>query len=507
MPRAVLAVALVLLLYALAVIAPLASASGTVLSVSVHLRPLGDGRWAANVSLEGAGVSMSCSGVVGANPYYRETRAVSGTLLVLPLYYIVDSVCPRGAAALSALAAHPPGGVVVLRVEAPSGYLVATPLGWGRGGAGGREPLQVFLRYTLYDGVVVASLAAYQGRVVNGLLLVEPRGGLQGLDPGLLASAVSCVSGALGEWLGPSPAAPRVFVAAPPGEHGLVLPGTGYSLGAVVYVKPSPGSSAAMVHLVAHEAVHGWLGKGPLRGGEGLVEGAAELLSLLALKHCGPVLYNLSLRYEEEASTLNPYRTWLLLHASLRAAGLRACGRDIYLEALHEMYSRAVNDTAWAPGLPELYAATASAAERHGCLNSLEEALGEELLTAAEKPLPALLEPRGETGQTAPAGAHTATTTGALDEGRRLPGGGGEAPPGAAASATPGTREPMTGGHVSPTPPGAAVHGPVATSASSYASPREAPGAGGAAEALAAMAVALAFLLISRVVRGRSESV
>ncbi len=498
--RAVIAAA-VLLLYASALAAaqPVA-ASEPLLRLRVSLKPLGGDKWAASVGLEAPGFSASCSGVVEANPYYRETRAVSSRLLVLPLYYIVDSVCPRGSSFLSALAARPPRGAAVLEVQAPRGYLVATPLGWGPGGVAGRVSLAVFLRYVVYDGVVVADTRSYRGIVVGGLLVVEPRSRVPGVEPRLLASAVSCVSSALTRWLGPSPAAPRVFVAAAPGEHGLVLPGTGYSLGAVVYVKPSPGSPASMVHLVSHEAVHGWIGKGPLRGGEGLVEGAAELLSLLALRGCSPRLYNLSLGYEEEASTLNPYRTWLILHAALRAAGLRACGSDIYLEALHEMYRRSVDDASWSPGLPELYAEAAAIAENRGCLEALEKALGEEMLHAAKTPLPRLLEPSVHvdeaTAPSAPAGNNTAATETGGPVATGAAANGSPAAPEAAATAAP---QPGSAPSSSPSPP----PGPAAEP---FPAPRGAS-TGAAAAAAAGLTAALLFLLISRVVHRGHESV
>jgi len=458
-------------------------AASPALRVHVSLAPRGGGKWAANVSVAGLGLGFECSGVVAANPYYRETRAVSDSLLVLPLYYIIDSVCPRAAAALSTLAARPPSGVAVVAVEAPRGYLVATPLGWGRGSVEARVGLPVFLRYTMYDGVVVADAGRYRGVVVKGLLVVEPRGGVPGVDPRVLASAVGCVGEALRRWLGPSPAAPRVFVAVPPGEHGLVLPGTGYSLGAVVYVKPQPGSLASMVHLVSHEAVHGWVGKGPLRGGEGLVEGAAELLSLLALRECSPRLYNLSLSYEERASSLNPYRTWLLLHAALRYAGLQACGRDIYLEALHELYTRAGGSPGAGPGLPELYAEAARVARGSGCLEALEKALGAAMLRAAATPLPRLLAgPPASPGEgAAPSRPHSSPTK-------------------AAAEATPQPRPRPAAPLSSAGPAASPISAPPAP-------PPRGPGAGAWAAVLAAAAAALAFLTISRVVRSGHESV
>ncbi len=230
---------------------------------------------------------------------------------------------------------------------------------------------------------MVASKKHYRAINERGLVLVEP---LNESSHDVIVESISCVSSFLLRSLGPSNRSPVVIVVAAKWDHPYMLTGIGYSLGGVVYIKPG-NDLPGLVHLVAHEAVHSWIGKGRLQGGPSLVEGAAELLSLLGLHACNKDLYEKALLYEETSQEANPYAVWLRLHAALRKASLEACERDLYLEALRSLYSGGERDAT----ILDLLTSMKELAEQHNCLESLEGGLGRALLNAGNESLRQLL--------------------------------------------------------------------------------------------------------------------
>ena len=339
--------------------------------------------WRGVVYADIEGVRFNCSGYVAANPYYRETRAVSVSLLSVPLYYVLDTVCPRLTAFLGVM--RPSQGVIHIVIRVPQDCYVYTAMDLrGFGGNGSYLlPLRLFVTQYIFDGVVVASKKHYRAAAERGIILVEP---LNESGHSIIAEAINCVNGFLLHCLGPSNRSPVVVAVAAKWDHPYMLTGIGYSLGGVVYIKPG-NDLPSLVHLAAHEAVHSWIGKGRLQGGVSLVEGAAELLSLIALHTCDRDLYKKALLYEETSQEANPYAVWLRLHAALRKASLEACGRDLYLEALRSLYSRGGKDA----DILNLLASMKELAEQHNCLESLEEELGKELLNAGNESLQQLL--------------------------------------------------------------------------------------------------------------------
>jgi hypothetical protein len=335
--------------------------------IVLRLEPRGDGSWHASVEFRLPGLGRLCSGVVAAVSYYAETRSVSQRLLALPLYYVLDSVCP-GLPADAAVLLEDASYNVTLTIIVPGGCTVRSGLDWrGFGPLGGpyRVPARLFARYYIYAGLVVAcsgyravDLPAYN------LSLVEP----SDTNYSGVAAAVACVAGKLRGMLGPSPLEPAVLVVASPRDHSLVLPGVGLNLGGVVYVKPSPlWDSSDAIAVAAHETVHCWVGRGPIRGDEVLVEGAAQLLALLALQQCG---------LHAGPPAEGRYASLLLIHQALYSAGLRACREDIYTAALRAL----------GPGehsFVQLVSAMYSEAEKLGCAARFAELIGEELVAKA----------------------------------------------------------------------------------------------------------------------------
>ncbi len=320
----------------LAVVA-LASASNDGLVV-VFEGPVDNG-WRVRVSLG----AVECSGVVGVNLAYRESRSVSEELLVAPLYYVLVSACGGGRVA-SWLQGLGEDNVSVV-FEAPEGYVVRSGLDWrGFGPPGGpyRLPGLLLRRFYLYDGVVVASLGGY--RVVDmearGFTLVYPRGGPWGEAARLVAEAAVAVRGVVSGLLGESPRSPVAGVVAAPGEFRFMLPGVGYSLGGVFLVVPEPGAEPGWyVHVAAHEAVHGWLNDGLFYGDFSLAEAATEWLAVLGLWRGNRSLYMLAEPYIGGLVDFGePYSVWMKVNALLWLAGLRVCGRDVYSEALAALF-------------------------------------------------------------------------------------------------------------------------------------------------------------------------
>jgi len=318
--------------------------------VVVFEGPVDDG-WRVRVSLG----AVECSGVVGVNLAYRESRSVSPRLLVAPLYYVLVSACGGGRVA-SWLQGLGEANVSVV-FGAPEGYVVRSGLDWrGFGPPGGPYLVPGFLlrRFYLYDGVVVASLGGY--RVVDvearGFTLVYPAAGGWGEAARLVAEAAVAVRGVVSGLLGGSPRSPAVGVVAAPGEFRFMLPGVGYSLGGVFLVVPEPGAEPGWyVHVAAHEAVHGWLNDGLFYGDFSLAEAATEWLAVLGLWRGNRSLYVLAEPYIGGLVDFGePYSVWMKVNALLWLAGLRVCGRDVYGEALASLFRESL-----ASGAARLY--------------------------------------------------------------------------------------------------------------------------------------------------------
>ncbi len=283
---------------------------------------------------------FNCSGLIRINALYRETRSISQNLLVVPLYYVIDSVCPKLSVYLSSLPRQQDTTIKVL-FRYPYEYKFFSSMDKRvlRIGSTYIVPLHLFLDYYIYDGIVLASSDEYNFSEHYGLNIVFPRD-LKLRVATSIARVAYCVSKYLNKVLGPSPRSPVVVVVTSPKEHTFVLPGTGYSLGGIVYAKYSINANRSLTHIVAHETVHGWIGKGPLRGDEAFVEGASELLALLGLKECDPKLYQIAHKHINESSKFNKYYSFFIIHYFLRESSLKACKKDLYLEALRRMYAQ-----------------------------------------------------------------------------------------------------------------------------------------------------------------------
>ncbi len=352
--------------------------------IFISLRPLlGKNSWQVNISADIEGNFFGCKGVVEANPYYRETRAVSATLLSVPLYYVLDSVCPNLTLLLDIIK---PAGLIHIVIDVPRNYYIYTAMDSRGYGSHGKYvlPFGLFIHQYLFDGIVVALKRYYKATRIHTIVLIEPRSSTYNYT--LVARVVECVSGFLRKELGPSNRSPVVVVIAAGWDHPYMLTGVGYSLGGVIYVKPG-ADLGSLIHLIAHETVHSWIGKGKLQGGPSLVEGAAELLSLLALSSCNKEMYKKDLLYEEISQEANPYNVWLRLHAAIRKASIYACKRDLYNEALHLLYKQGKKNA----NIFDLLITIKKLANNYSCLDTLEKYLGKALLSVGNESLKELL--------------------------------------------------------------------------------------------------------------------
>ncbi len=344
-------------------------------SILLSFKPSSRNGWYVNVTAKIGSKAFKCTGIVGVNAFYRETRSISQDLLVAPLYYIIDSVCPSLIKYLNTMPRHQES-IVRLVFYYPSGYMFLSALD-GRGfGSNGNYtvPLGLLLSYYLYDGIVLALSEKYKVLDYDGVRVVSPREPVLRIA-GKVVEAVYCVASFLERVFGPSPRSPVAIVVAPLTEHDQVLPGTGYSLGSVLYVKQSTMSTKALIHIVAHETVHSWLGKGQLKGDESLIEGAAELLALLGLKNCSSTLYNIAYKHIADSLPASKYYSWFLIHKSLREASLHACRSDLYLGALKRLYQ-----VGGVKSIESLMNTIADLASQLNCREELALEIGRQLL-------------------------------------------------------------------------------------------------------------------------------
>ncbi len=323
------------------------SSGGHATTLHLYLHPGHDGLVVRVVATTPQG-GFNCTGLVEKNLYYRETRAISDSLVLLPLYYVLDKTCPRLASLLAGLRE----GLVEVVVEAPQGYAVLTSMDLrGYGGPGSYTlPARLFSRHYLYDSILVYSLSSYGSALVNKSLVVVYPKGLRGDVVKTVALAAIHVKKALSSMLGPSPRSPVALVLASPGEH----PFTGgyhYSTASIIYIslpeRPGdPENLLELVHAAAHEAVHGWINHGMLWGNDYLVsEGTTEYLALLSLHTLSPGLLDVIDKrivsvYIEAKSR---YGLGLLANAGLRQAALSLCGEDAYIAGLRRLYQEALS--------------------------------------------------------------------------------------------------------------------------------------------------------------------
>ena len=341
--------ALVLLILELAAVAPLVAGgdSGGVVVVR-FVSPMGDG---SGWRVEARVGWLNCSGVVGVNPGYLEARAISRGLVVLPLYYVLASVCPS-LGLVDALDRLGDAASVRVVVEAPEGYVARSGLDWrGYGPPGGPYvvPGMLLHRYYLYDGVVIAASTRYRvydfPRANLSLIVYK---GFRGAEPGVLASAVVAARRAGTGILGSSPRSPVVAVLSSPKEFPLLAPGTAYSLGAVFLVDDRLVSTPPgwYIHVFAHEALHGWINDGLVYGDFSFEEAVVEFTALRGLYLYNRSLYRLAAPYAGEGvDSGEPYAVWARVHALLWALSLQVCGRDAYSAALHRVFREALNSS------------------------------------------------------------------------------------------------------------------------------------------------------------------
>ncbi len=339
-------------------------------TITVSLEATSKG-WMVNVEAIVNGRELHCSGPLLPNTFFRETRAITRTLVVAPLHYVLDSACSRLTTLLASIADG--DGVLQLTFRVPEGYYLY--LATNR--SGNRTltittSLYEFKDMLLNGGVVVASFKRYQVKTVDGLVIVAP-------DPDDLEEpiqVVRCALKFLEQLLGPTASAPRVIVIADPYDHPTVLPGSGFNLGTIVYVKPYPGSGLdqSLLHITVHELVHSWIGHTKLKTlDELLSEGAAELLALSSLRFCLP-----STNIRVTLDSHNPYAIALQLHAAIRLASVEACSQDLYVKALRELSSRGMHAT-----MLELLSEIAKLASYSGCRDRFETLLARYLTTLA----------------------------------------------------------------------------------------------------------------------------
>ncbi len=347
--------------------------------------PLMNNSWRVHVVLEGR-AGISCEGVLTPNVYYLQTRSISRDLVVTPLYYVLDRVCPRVLDAIEETS----NGAIFFELRVPEGYAVRTGMDWrGYGRVGGPYTVDagLFRKYYLFDGVVVANSSIY--RVLDypklNVSIVAWRGLSMG-DLDLVVSTLVTVRSAASSWLGSSPRAPTVAVIVGSSEHEFLPPGTAHSIGGVVYLKTgfSIDATAWLVHTIAHETLHGWFNHGMLYGGFGFQEAAAEFLAMRALYEKAPRLYEFAQKYLVGLlSADEQYGVWMRAHSALWYAGLKVCQVDVYTAALRKLF---IDSLATGPRepitLPDLVMLMLSLAPAE-CRNILKQLIGGILVAVA----------------------------------------------------------------------------------------------------------------------------
>ncbi|WP_338251129.1 hypothetical protein [Pyrodictium abyssi] len=349
----------------------------------VFVKPIDESAWDMKVRLEGVN-TIECSGVLRPNAYYVQTRDISDSIVVAPLYYVLDRVCYAAISEIQLLAAVGGNSSIRVTVKAPEGYIVRSSLDWrGYGPLGGPYTLDAasFAEYYVFDGIVVANASVYRVEDLDSVnITVVSARGIRSDVVEYAVESVVAVRTALSRWLGPSPRAPVVIVLVGAKEHYLQPPGSAHSMGGVVYMKI--GSSQLddiswLVHTMAHEAVHGWFNHGMLYGDFSFQEAAAEFLAIKALHDMSPKLYEIAssyLRAMLEAG--EQYAIWMRANAALWYAGVEACREDLYMNVVSMLYNESLTSRRRRPvSLLDIAMMMSSGAPLQ-CRERLETAMG-----------------------------------------------------------------------------------------------------------------------------------
>ncbi len=303
----------------------LASASTQAILV-LRLNPLGESEWNATFTLIVGNSKWTCSNTIIVNPYYVQTKTISDRLLVAPLYYIGGNCAVELRERLDRINSSS----IIFRVDVPPGYVVRSALDWrGFGSLGGpyKVPLEVFKRFYIYDGIVVGSENSYS--VIDGFNSNTSIVACTGYRWRILAEALVNARSFAEKLLGPSPRSPIILVISCLDDHEFMLPGSGHSLGSIVYIKPD-AVEEINIHIVFHEAMHGWLNPGLLYGSYEFVEATVEYLARLAANHSGYlVVLNAPVDFR--------YQDWYRILYSMAMLSEKVCGDNIVLKALKQL--------------------------------------------------------------------------------------------------------------------------------------------------------------------------
>jgi len=318
--------------------------------IIVFKEPVSSDVWHVSIALEGHDSNINCSGLLGPNVYYLQTRSVSRDLIVVPIYYVLDKVCPQIISEIQILASSSGNKTLLITIHVPDNYMVRSSMDWrSYGPAGGpyRVDPESFARYYIFDGIVVANRRIYDinDYIEENVTVIIQRN----IPENIVKYAVESlliVRSTLTKWLGPSPRSPRILVIVGPEEHSFLPPNIAHSMGSIVYMKLSSHTEDILpwlVHTAAHETSHGWFNHGMLYGDFSFQEAAAEFLAMKALHDNNPRLYRLAVNYLNDMLDVNEqYSVWMRVNAALWYAGIQACDRDVYIDTVRRLYNLSI---------------------------------------------------------------------------------------------------------------------------------------------------------------------
>lgn len=318
--------------------------------IIVFKEPVSSDVWRVSIILKGHDSSINCSGLLGPNVYYLQTRSISRNLVVAPLYYVLDKVCSQIISEIQILAGSSGNKTLLITIHVPDNYMVRSSMDWrSYGPTGGpyRVDLESFVRYYIFDGIVLANRRIYDinDYTEENLTVIMQRNIPEKIVKYALESLLT-VRSTLTKWLGPSPRSPCVLVIVGPEEHSFLPPNTAHSMGSIVYIKLSSHTEDILpwlVHTVAHETSHGWFNHGMLYGDFSFQEAAAEFLAMKALHDNNHRLYRLAVDYLNDMLDVDEqYSVWMRVNAALWYAGIQACGRDVYIDTVRRLYNLSI---------------------------------------------------------------------------------------------------------------------------------------------------------------------
>ncbi len=354
----------------------------------VFVKPLGNYSWEVNVSLIYRGKELAlCSSKLVPNMYYLQTKTITSGLVATPLYYVLDGVCRKTLPMLTLLNSNV--DTIIVNISVPRGYIVRTSMDYrGYGPLGGpyRLPLRLFMKYYVFDGIVVADKKLFVQRdfVDNNVSVVYSKSLTKSYVEYAYATLVA-VRNKVAQWLGDSPRAARVVVLVAPSYPDPMPAGTAQSMGSIIYMKLDYGNVTSwLVHTVAHETIHGWFNHGMLYGGFAVAEAVPEFLALRALHEANKTLYRLAAEYFLEAmASGEEYMMWMKVNAALWYYSLRACGTDVYTQALRSLFQKALSSGGIEIGFPQLVYEVYKLAPKD-CKNEIASIAGLDLLASAQ---------------------------------------------------------------------------------------------------------------------------